>query len=170
MKFLQNYDFIICYRLGSTNIADLMTRKPEYNLVSTAAPELSKPRLVQGYFYDSYFDLIYRTLTQLNEQVDPSIKSQVGHYQVLDSLLYLRQQDDHSLQLCIPADQDLHAGLLHDHHNAPISGNLGIDKTYSTLSRHYFWSKMINTVKFYISSCDVCQQNKSSSQRPAGLL
>jgi len=103
-ELLQNYDFEIRYRPGSTNIADSMTRKPEYNLVSTSTPELPKPRLVQGYSQDPYFDPIYRALTRPNEQVDPSIKSQVGRYQVLDSLLYLRQQDGTPLRLCVPAD------------------------------------------------------------------
>ena len=32
--------------------------------------------------------------------------------------------------------------LLHEHHDAPVAGHLGISKTYELLSRNYFWPAM----------------------------
>ena len=138
MELLQSYDFVICYRPGPTNIADALTRKPEYNMVTTATVQLPKQDLIKGYQEDVYFAPIYQALTKPQEAAAPHIKSQIGCYQVLAELLYLKQQGDTPLQLCVPDAQDLHTGLLHDHHDAPIADHLGIDKTYSTLARHYF--------------------------------
>ena len=45
-----------------------------------------------------------------------------------------------------------------------------MDKTYEALARVFHWTNMIDTVRQYISSCDICQCIKPSNQRPVGLL
>ena len=44
--------------------------------------------------------------------------------------------------------------LAHDH---PLSGHLGINKTYSRVSQHYFWPKLKKDVQQYCRSCETCQ-------------
>ena len=74
------------------------------------------------------------------------------------------------MRLCIPNDKALRLQILHDHHDAPIAGHLGIDKTYASIANLFFWPKMSQNIKSYIKSCDECQRNKPSSRAPSGLL
>jgi Integrase zinc binding domain len=67
-------------------------------------------------------------------------------------------------------DGQLRLVLLHEAHDAIVAGHLGIDKTYAALKRHFSWPGMQGQVSAYVSSCDRCQRNKASNQRPVGLL
>ena len=44
--------------------------------------------------------------------------------------------------------------LAHDH---PLSGHLGVNKTYCRVSQHYFWPKLKKDVQQYCRSCETCQ-------------
>lgn len=55
----------------------------------------------------------------------------------------------------------------HDH---PISGHLGIAKTFHRLQTGVFWPGMQRDVKAYTKSCGVYQLVKSSQQKLSGLL
>jgi len=59
---------------------------------------------------------------------------------------------------------------LEEHHDIEISGHLGIDKTYDSLRRNYYWPKMGKDIHKFVTSCESCQRNKSDNQTPAGLL
>jgi hypothetical protein len=72
-------------------------------------------------------------------------------------------------KLVVP-DGQLQLVLLRDAHDAVISGHLGIDKTYTTLRRHFVWPEMHGQVADYVGSCDRCKRDKSGNQRPVGLL
>jgi transposase InsO family protein len=85
-----------------------------------------------------------------------------------DGLLYETRGSEP--RLCIPADNRLRGRILHDHHDAPMAGHLGEEKTLASVKQRYFWPKMTRDVKRYIKTCDSCQRNKPSNQRPAGLL
>ena len=51
-----------------------------------------------------------------------------------------------------------------------VSSHLGYDKTIDQLTSRFHWPNITTTTRKYISTCDVCQQNKSSTQPPSGLL
>jgi Integrase zinc binding domain len=85
-------------------------------------------------------------------------------YQKAGSMLY-----DPDGKLVVP-DGQLRLFRLYDTHDAVIAGHLGTDKTYSTLGRHFVWSGMQVQVAAYVGSCDRCQRDKASNQRPFGLL
>ena len=85
-----------------------------------------------------------------------------------DGLLY--EMRDSEPRLCIPADSRLRGQILHDHHDAPIAGHLGEEKTLASVKRRYFWPKMTRDIRRYVKTCDSCQRNKPSNRQPAGLL
>src|SRR3954466_15877898 len=72
-------------------------------------------------------------------------------------------------QLCIPRGP-LRTQILHDHHDAPIAGHQGIERTYEAIHCLFYWPRMNNDVRNYVKSCDTCQRIKASQQVPAGLL
>lgn len=42
--------------------------------------------------------------------------------------------------------------------------------TYELVSRSYHWPKMRQFTKKFVSTCDVCHRNKSTTHKPCGLL
>jgi Lon protease-like protein len=51
-----------------------------------------------------------------------------------------------------------------------MSGHLGAAKTVARVTQFFYWPKMQEEIKRYVTSCDSCQRNKPSHQAPAGLL
>jgi hypothetical protein len=64
----------------------------------------------------------------------------------------------------------LRQALMHDAHDSIVSGHLGFNKAYERLRQGFTWPEMHKELKAYVRSCDSCQRNKSSSQKPIGLL
>jgi Integrase zinc binding domain len=72
-------------------------------------------------------------------------------------------------RLCVP-DGSTCLVLMHESHNVIVSGHLGVAKSLDRLSRNFTWPSMFARVTAYVSTCDRCQRDKSSNQRPTGLL
>jgi Integrase zinc binding domain len=53
---------------------------------------------------------------------------------------------------------------------ALVAGNLGFNKAYERLRQIAAWPEMFSELEAYVRSCDSCQRNKTSNQRPIGLL
>ncbi len=47
--------------------------------------------------------------------------------------------------------------FIHSHHNSPVYGHLGINKTYQLTSRRYWWPNMHKDVMEYVKGCTECQ-------------
>ena len=60
--------------------------------------------------------------------------------------------------------------VIQKHHNSPVAGHPGYEKTLDLLQCNYYWSGMATTVKEYVTRCDTCQRFKGSNVIPAGLL
>jgi hypothetical protein len=59
---------------------------------------------------------------------------------------------------------------MHGAHDAFGSGHLGFNKEYERLRQGVTWPEMYSELKAYVRSCDSCQRNKTSNQKPIGLL
>ena len=64
----------------------------------------------------------------------------------------------------------LKAKVLHLVHDSPLGGHAGFLKSYHRLKQDFFWHGMKSDLKLHIKECDVCQQMKSETCHPAGLL
>jgi hypothetical protein len=56
------------------------------------------------------------------------------------------------------------------HHDALHAGHPGQDKTLELISRNFWWPSLKSDVTQFVQNCSLCQQNKSSTQKPYGLL
>ncbi|CAJ0934476.1 unnamed protein product [Ranitomeya imitator] len=55
-------------------------------------------------------------------------------------------------------------------HSSKIAGHVGVKKTLSLVSRHYWWPSLRQDVTNFIASCPSCAKNKVPRQLPSGLL
>ena len=80
----------------------------------------------------------------------------------------------HGDAVVVPRDNRLRDDIVYEAHDGASAGHGGTKATLARLSGRYFWShgdkNMAEHVHDYVRSCDSCQRNKSSNQRPGGLL
>ena len=60
--------------------------------------------------------------------------------------------------------------MLQEFHDTPSGGHAGIKRTLVRLAANFFWPGMRQSVINYIAQCTICQQIKSATTVPAGLL
>ena len=73
-------------------------------------------------------------------------------------------------KMYVPEDRDLRMEIVHLHHDTPIPGHPGTEKTLELMQHSYTWPGMPTLVKDYISRCDRCARFKGSNQAPARKL
>ena len=56
------------------------------------------------------------------------------------------------------------------HHNTPVAGHSGYEKTIELLQKTYFRPGMTSFIKEYISRCDRCARFKGTNQASFGTL
>ncbi len=72
--------------------------------------------------------------------------------------------------IIVPDASDLRKQCLTLHHDAPYAGHLGRDRTKRLIMQTYWWPMLDRNVSHFVSTCDFCQRNKSTNEKPAGLL
>ncbi|TPX39897.1 hypothetical protein SeLEV6574_g06928, partial [Synchytrium endobioticum] len=80
----------------------------------------------------------------------------------------LRECQKH--QVNISENSQLKQEVLELHHDHPLAGHYGYNKTLDLILRKYWWQGMAKEIKEYVNSCDTCQRNKVSRLPPAGSL
>ena len=56
--------------------------------------------------------------------------------------------------------------MISRHHNDPLTGYFGIDKTRELVSRKYYWPSLREDVENYVRGCDVCLTSKTVRHKP----
>ena len=170
MELLQEYDFDFKYKRGTDNIVpDALSRRPDHqepdpppldiNTLDITLDTGLRQRLIDSYQHDSRLGPIYESCLQ---------GSCPPCYSLVDKLLCITRKG--ITLVCIPQKSDIRLSLLHDAHDSAIAGHLGFDKTYDALRRSVYWPRIARDTKLYVATCENCQRNKHSVQRPAGLL
>ncbi len=70
--------------------------------------------------------------------------------------------------IVVPDVNGLRQDILISVHDAPLAGHFGVAKTTQLAERMYWWPTLRKDVLQYVRTCDCCQRNKSSTQKPAG--
>ncbi len=134
---------------GKHQLADALSRMPTINHVSTV-------QVTDGW----WATLIQATKEdkEIQEAIRTNKASVVHGVTVKDAKVW------------ILADSSLHTSILSKAHNTVVAGHVRVRKTIDQLQRTYWWPHMNRDVETYVWSCWECQQNKSSNQKPDGLL
>ena len=60
--------------------------------------------------------------------------------------------------------------LISRHHDDPLAGHFGIEKTRELVARKYYWETLCHDVEVYVRGCDVCLASKAVRHKPYGNL
>ncbi len=60
--------------------------------------------------------------------------------------------------------------LISRHHDDPLVGHFGIEKTRELIARKYYWPTLRQDVETYVKGCDVCLAAKAVHHKPYGDL
>ncbi len=88
-----------------------------------------------------------------------------------DSMVYAKPQ----LATSIPTNREyLPPGrrkrVIEEHHDGPLHGHPGREKTLEKIKRLYHWPRMKQDVEEYIRQCGHCAKNKATRHKPYGEL
>jgi len=166
VEFLADYDFTVHHRSGKLNIADPLSRRPDFQLNGleyTLDIDATMAKTISaGYENDPELLPIIKRLSQTRSD---SMHARY-HYDSNTKRLYLTESGQS--RLCIPMGP-VRLKLLKENHDCRIAGHQGRDRTYMKLSKHFYWPKMGLSVKQFVKSCDRCQRVKGG-QSKTGLL
>lgn len=151
---LQQYTFKIEHRKGKDNVVP--------DMLSRSVPVLDSVDVCELNAEVTCTDVWYSRMLQ-NVQSSPL---KFSNWRISDGKLYKFVKVDYpsacpassSWKLVVPKSQRL--AVIRAAHDAPVSGHMGVYKTFSRLADRYFWPKMRADVTAYIRRCNVCAAHK----------
>lgn len=162
--FLSRYKFEIKHIRGTINkVADALSRMYE-------GTEMQCSSLTD-------YPIVATSLQchQINDQfckeIAYNIKNRINNnnkFKIKNDLLFRRIGSGNKWRVVLP--QNLKQIILNYYHDQDIAGHLGITKTLNKISKVYWWPKMSEDVRQYVSSCHLCQSSKPINTKPAGLM
>ncbi len=73
-------------------------------------------------------------------------------------------------KIVVPNVTALKRLIISEAHDANYSGHTGGKRTLEIINRTFWWPRLNADVDQYIRTCQLCQRNKSTNRKPAGLL
>jgi hypothetical protein len=73
-------------------------------------------------------------------------------------------------KIVVPNSTELKLSIMRECHDSPASGHVGQSRTQNLVERRFWWPGLYTDVLEYVQTCDLCQRNKPTNQKPCGLL
>jgi len=104
--------------------------------------------------------------TQLSTILLPCNNEGLYHnnYSCRDDILLWKER------VVIPKKNSLISIILQEYHDGVLGGHSGIAKTLDKISSKFYWPHMRSQIREYVLSCTICQQAKTETKLPVGLL
>jgi hypothetical protein len=107
----------------------------------------------KGYTTDQFYSKVLNVF-----RVNGDKDGNYPQYQVIEGLIYFEDWNGNS-RLCVP--DALCVEVMSEVHNILTeSAHGGHAKTYNRIASTYYWPKMSQDIKKYVSTCDICQKAK----------
>ena len=164
-QYLSRFNFKWTHKAGSTmGKADALSRREDHAVgvaddnkgVTVILPD--QIRTITPNLKSLIFDAL---VTRAETEVYRLCKEK-GICEERDGFLY-----DSSSWMYVPNDDSLRMKVIASHHDSPVAGHPGYQKTQELIERHYYWPGLSADIKSYVSCCDQCAHFKGSNTKPA---
>ncbi|MBW0488548.1 hypothetical protein O181_028263 [Austropuccinia psidii MF-1] len=187
-EFLSEFHFSITYRPG--RLATLLDALSHWDSVYLERGEdfirknpMSFQQLIkQDEVQPSrYFEVKVESLSNSIESIQKKLWQDPQYRSILQELGKVKSVQDYSLdsssqlllfkdRVVVPNDPTIQLSILKKHHDSPLAGHPGQEKTLKLVKRDLHWSKMTQFIKDYVSSCQQFSRNKNIHDKKFGLL
>ncbi|KAG3153577.1 hypothetical protein PI126_g10003 [Phytophthora idaei] len=116
------------------------------------------------------FAAIKRRTANLNPAAKPQHLKKYRCYSAANGLLWFQSPTDDVPRVVVPNDVKLRHTIISECHDSNYGGHPGEERAYLTLSRHWYWSKMLKSIQKFVADCERCRRNKRRLTKPPGLL
>jgi transposase InsO family protein len=175
VQYLSRFNFKWLHKAGATmGKADTLSRREDHSIgiekdntgVLVIPPDPDRIHSVTEVRIATNADIIIDTIKDIIFDLkEPDLILLRKQYTLKDRIFY-----DENGKIYVPEDQALHLDILKLHHDTPIAGHPGREKTLKLVQRSYTWPGMSTFVKEYTNRCERCARMKPSNLTPPGKL
>lgn len=178
---LAEFDYTIIHKSGKRHKdADCLSRQPTTQGTKNDEEEseevptflMEEADLTKLQKEDKNLDIILRAIQNPDdEQISISIRRKSKNFAIHNNVLYKKNSQPNGVPYLLVIPKKLIPEILYEHHNGPLSGHLGVNKTYNKIKSRYFWDGQIKDVIKYVKGCADCQARKGATNfKPGGCL
>jgi hypothetical protein len=178
VEYMERFDYVWKYIPGRDNMADPLSRTPTFALVnisdhtvgveSTNDDGESLIELPSTWLKDSELSIAIKNAYKEDKYFNGKKNSE---YMTLTSEgLWTRGAYGSISKIVVPDNSAVRHAILKELHDSKMAGHPGVKRTYSLVSRYFYWRGMAQFVKTYVESCHSCQMMKSANSKPSGEL
>ena len=155
LKNTENNDI----QIENTFLHDIFENQKPSKLSFIEQGSISKSDLIEKQQNDPNISTLYH---KASEEAD--VKSDPVCYYIRNGVLMRKWRPPHTsvndewaYRYQIVAPQAYHHDILSLAHETPLSGHLGINKTYNKIITHFYWPGLRKDVAEFCKTCHVCQ-------------
>jgi hypothetical protein len=176
---LSQYDFKIVHCKGTENgQADALSRRPDYELQGkTIEPAILKQQQDGSLTYNHH--TLAATIELHEDPLIQKIIEATKGDKIIQEMLENSAENENLttddrglvyLRNLVYIPDCMRNEVIKRHHDDPMHGHMGTEKTAELISRNYYFPNMRRKVQSYIQQCETCIRDKPARHQPYGKL
>ena len=167
-QYLSRFSFLWSHKAGSTmGKADALSRREDHAVGvaddNKGVTMISPNQVCSLPIIDNIKKKIFDALVTRTETEVYRLCKEKGICEEHDGFLY-----DSSGQMYVPDDDSLRMHIISSHHDSPVAGHPGYQKTQELIEQQYYWPGLASDICSYVAQCDRCARFKGSNTKPVG--